>query len=335
MDVGKIPPMVKHLPHSCRLVLILAGVYCNPLYSAPLLTVDQNPLIGVYGLPLPHDARLPQPGSWDFTSSINISNTLNIDTSANEFLFIDGESHRLNMIFDRGLNKSWSLRLLLPWIEHVAGFMDRPIDRYHEIFGLRKGDRPDQPRDRLLLAYQQAGSQLLYIDSTQSGVGDLQMILNRQLYRTATTAYSFSGGVKAPSGDSRELTGSDAVDVSLWSAAYWQLTENLDGSASVGLLFPGSGEVLAELQTDRVAFGHAGLQWQAWPETILKIQFDWHTRFYENTDSVFLGDVVQFSFGGGWRLAPDLELDFGIAEDIKVDASPDVNFNISLRKSYN
>jgi hypothetical protein len=322
-------------PRPDRIIaLILAGFYCTPLYSGPLPTVDQNPLVSIYGLPLPHDARLPQPGSSDFTSSINLSNTLNIDTSPYDLLFVDGETHRVNMIFDQGLDENWSLRLLLPWIEHEAGFMDRPIDDYHELLGLQEGERPTQPRDRLLFAYQHSGDELLYIDSPRSGGGDLQLIVNRQLHRSAQTAYSFSSAIKAPSGDSRELTGSDATDISFWTAAYWQIAADLDGSASVGLLFPGKGEILTHLQTDQVAFGHAGLQWHAWPETIIKIQFDWHTRFYENTGSAFLSDVLQFSFGGGWQLSPDMEFNFAVAEDIKVDASPDVNFNFSLRLSY-
>lgn len=324
--------MFNHKSHPCRIVAaVLACFYGNSTCSAPLLTVNQNPLIAVYGLPLPQDARLQQPGSWDFISSLNLSNTLNIDASADDFLFVDAETHRLNMILDRGLNHDWSLRLVLPWIEHSSGFMDRPIDRYHDLFGLEEGERPNQPRDRLLIAYQQTGDRLLHIDSRRSGVGDMQLILNRQLHRSEQSAYSFSGGVKAPSGDSRELTGSDAADVSIWTTGYWRITENLDGSASIGLLFPGEGEILGGLQTEQIAFGHAGVQWQAWPEVILKVQYDGHTRFYENTSSVFLGDVLQFSFGGTWTPTTNVELDFAVAEDIKVDASPDVNFNFSLR----
>jgi hypothetical protein len=316
------------------ITVMLTVFYCNPLGSTPLPTIDQNPLTSIYGLPLPQDARLPQTGVAAFTSSINLSNTLNIDISTNDSLFIDGETHRVNMVFDRGLDDNWSLRLLLPWIEHEAGFMDRPIDEYHQLFGLQEGERPTQPRDRLLFSFERSSNQLLYIDSPRSGVGDLQLIVNRQLYRSMQAAYSFSGAVKAPTGDSRELTGSDAADVAFWTAAYWQLAANMDGSASLGLLFPGKGEILTDLQTDQVAFGHAGLQWRAWPETVIKMQFDWHTRFYENTDSTFLSDVLQFSFGAGWQLSPDTEFNFAVAEDIKVDASPDVNFNLSLRLSY-
>ncbi len=316
------------------IILILTGFYCGPLCSTPLPTIDQNPLVGIYGLPPPQDARLPQAGSSNFTSSINLSNTLNIDASPYDLLFVDGETHRIDMIFDHGLDEDWSFRLLLPWIEHEAGFMDRSIDSYHELLGLREGERPTQPRNRLLFAYEQSGDRLLYIDSARSGIGDLQLIINRQLHRSAENAWSFSAAVKAPSGDSRDLTGSGATDLSFWTAAYWRISADLDGSASVGLLFPGKGEILTDLQTDQAAFGHAGLQWQAWPETAIKIQLDWHTRFYENTGAAFLSDVLQLSFGGGWQWSPDTEFNFAIAEDIKVDASPDVNFNFSLKLSY-
>lgn len=313
---------------------MLAVLLCDPAWAAPLLTVDQNPLTAVYGLPLPQDARLPAPGAGTVTASINLSNTLNIDASPEELLFMDGETHRFNLILDRGLNERWSLRLVLPWMEHGPGFLDRPIDRFHEIFDMPEGERSTQPRDRLRFAFQREGEQLLYIDSARSGAGDLRLILNRQLHRTEQAAYSLSGGVKAPSGDSGKLTGSGAADAAFWAAGHWQTGKSLESSASLGLLFPGKGEILARYQTQQVAFGHAGLQWKIRPEAAVKLQLDWHTNFYKNTDSAFLGDVLQLSFGGTWRLEQGMELDFALTEDIKVDASPDANFNISLRVGY-
>lgn len=313
---------------------IAALLCCNPAWGVPLQTVDQNPLTAVYGLPLPQDARLPAPGAGTVSASVNVSNTLNIDASPDELLFMDGETHRVNLILDRGLSERWSLRLVLPWIEHGPGFMDRPIDRFHEIFGMPEGERSSQPSDRLLFAFRRENAQLLYIDSVQSGVGDLRLLLSRQLHRTDQAAYSVSAGVKTPSGEAAKLTGSEAVDVTIQAAGHWLTGDSLEGSASVGLLFPGEGEVLPQYQTDQVAFGHAGLQWKLQPEAIIKLQFDWHTNFYEDVDSPFLGDVLQFSFGGTWRVSRDMEFDFALTEDIKVDASPDANFNMSLRWNY-
>ena len=313
---------------------VLSALHCNPTCPAPLLTADQNPLIGIYGLPLPQDARLPQAGSGAFTLSANLSNTMIIDASPEELLFMDGETHRMNLILDRGLIRNWSLRLLLPRIEHAPGFLDRPIDRFHEIFGLRAGERPTQPRDRLLYSIQREGNQLLYVDSESSGTGDVQLILNRQLRLGDRSAWSLSAAVKLPTGDSAQLTGSGAADASVWTAGWWRINENTDASVSAGLLVPGEGDILPQYQTDRVAFGHAGLQWQAWRPTMLKLQLDWHTRFYENLDSAFVSDVLQLSFGGAWRLTEKTGLDFAMTEDIKVDASPDATFNISLRVDY-
>jgi hypothetical protein len=316
------------------IAVILAAFYCSPLRGAPLTTIDQNPLTAIYGLPLPHDARLPQAGAGSLTASLNLSNMIIIDDSPGELLFMDGETHRINLILDHGLNRDWSLRLQLPWMEHVPGFLDRPIDRFHEIFGLLEGERPTQPRDRLLFNILREGEQLVYIDSRRSGAGDPQLILNRQLHLSEQAAYSFSGAIKMPGGDSVDLAGSGATDLALWTAAWWRITETLEGSASVGLLLPGEGDILQQYQADQAAFGHAGLQWQAFRATMLKLQLDWHTRFYENLNSGFVGDVLQFSFGGAWRLTGNTALDFSLTEDIMVDASPDANFNISLRLSY-
>ncbi|HEY3487214.1 MAG TPA: DUF3187 family protein, partial [Gammaproteobacteria bacterium] len=285
----------------------------------------------VYGLPPPQDARLPESGDWSVTGVLNISNTLNIQSSANNSLFIDGETRRLNLVFGRTLGEDWRLSALLPWVEHTAGTLDRSIDRYHELFGLREGDRPGQPRDRLLFSYRHAGKQVLLLDSVASGIGDIQLILDRQLRQSPETAYSLSANIKFPSGDADKLTGSGATDIGVWTTGYWKLTQNVDSSAALGLLLPGKGEILDALQMDQVAFGNAGLQLQAASRTVLKAQLDWHTRFYEDTGIDFLGDALQFACGATWSITPGIELDFAIAEDIRTEASPDVNFIFSVR----
>lgn len=302
--------------------------------AVPFQTRDQNPLNLIYGLPTPTAANVTASGAFTLTWSVNISNTLVVDRAGDESLTIDGESHETELTAAYGIGDRWALQVKLPLIAYTPGMLDRPIEKYHDWLGLNQGDRLQTPRDRLLFVYERNGIERLRLDRRENGLGDIQLIAGRQMHSSAHSACSLWAGVKLPTGDSDSLTGSGAVDVSLWGAGSRMLNENWQLYGTAGLLLLGNGDVLPEQQEDSVFFGSLGVQWARWKTVTIKTQLEWHTDFYKDTGARFLGDVLQLTFGPSWEISPDLFLDFAVSEDIKVEASPDVNFNFTLRAFY-
>lgn len=302
--------------------------------AVPFQTRDQSPFSLIYGLPTPTAANITAPGAFALNLSVNISNTLVVDRAADEFLTIDGESYETELTAAYGIGDNWTLHVKLPFIAYTPGMLDRPIEKYHDWLGLNQGGRLQTPRDRLLFIYERNGIKRLRLDRREMGPGDIQLMAGRQMYLSPHSTFSLWADLKLPTGDSGNLTGSGAVDVSLWGAGSRMLNQNWQLYGTAGLLLPGDGDVLPELQEDSVFFGSLGLQWAHWKTVAVKTQLEWHTGFYKNTGARFLGDVLQLTFGPSWEISPDLFFDFAISEDIKVEASPDVNFNFSLRAVY-
>lgn len=315
--------------------LLITTFVGNKAYSTadaiPFQTRNQNPLTLIYGLPLPTPAKLIESGQLQTNISLNISNTLNIEANNNELLFIDGESKRLNFIIDYGLNEKWSLRSLIPLAIFSGGFLDRPIERYHDLFDFDQGDRLGNPRNRLLFFYQRNGSQRLNVSSHDSSVGDIQFMLGRQLPTSTQNSYSFWTSIKLPTGNIDDLNGSGGIDISAWLAAQRSLTHKWQLYGNTGISVLGNSDFLPELQQSAALFGHFGAHWQTWNNIAIKAQLEWHTSLYKSTGAKFLGDVLQLTFGSSWQISDNYVLDFAIAEDIKTEASPDVNFNLTLR----
>lgn len=316
------------------ITLLLCSLPAIGGQAVPFQTRDQNPFSLIYGLPTPIGANVTAPGDFALDWSINISNTLIVDRAGDEFLTIDGESYETELTAAYGIGDNWALHLKLPFIAYSPGMLDRPIEKYHDWLGLNQGNRLQTPRDRLLFVYQRNSIERLRLDRRENGPGDIQLIAGRQLYSSAQSAGSLWMGIKLPTGDSGNLTGSGAIDVSLWGAGNRALNEKWQLYGTAGLLLLGEGDVLPELQENTVFFGSLGLQWAHWKTVMIKTQVDWHTGFYKNTGERFLGDVLQLTFGPSWEISPDLFFDFAVSEDIKVEASPDVTFNFSLRAVY-
>lgn len=300
----------------------------------PFQTHNQSPFSLIYGLPAPTAADIEAPGSVIVNWSVNISNVSIVQSAGNEFLIVDGETYQTDLTAVLGAAEGWALSVTLPFVAYSPGRLDGPIENYHDWFGLPQGNRLETPRDRLLFVYQRNGIERIHINRRQSAVGDLLLSAGRRIHSTENAAYSVWAGIKLPTGDSNELTGSGAADVSLWGAARKNLSEQWQLHGTAGLLFPGKGDILPELQEDTVFFGSMGAQWRHWRSIPLKAQLEWHTDFYEDSGIRFLGDVLQLTFGIGWEISPSLFFDFAIAEDIKEEASPDVNFHFALRVAY-
>ncbi len=326
-------------PALSLLSLCLISSITNAEVSTPFLTHDQNPLVLIHGLPAPTPAALPgksKPGksNWVWAGSLNITNTLNNETNANERLTIDGEINRLELFVDYGLSNDWNLRINIPFISYRAGFLDNAIENYHDLLGLRQGDRTTTPQDRLLFSYRRNNEQRILIDNSQDGLGDISLMLSHQLQQSSNSAYSLWVSAEFASGDSDKLTGNGASDIAVWAAGQQQLNKKTGFYGTVGLLFPGNSEVLPELIADDVLFGSLGLDWQAWSKVAIKTQFEWHSSFYEDSNTELLGDAVLLSFGISWHLSDDLAFDIAVSEDIRVDSAPDVNFHFAIRQLY-
>ncbi len=313
------------------IALLTAKTVTAGTTTTPLQTRDQNPLVLIHGLPSATAAELPAAGRIQTSISLNISNTLNIDVTENTLLLIDGETYQLNLTMDFGLTDGWAIRGSLPLIAYSGGFLDQPIEQYHDTFGFSQGDRLENPRDRLLFFYQRNNTEQLRLTRRNSGLGDIQLIAGRQLHANEHSAYSLWAGLKLPTGDSETLNGSGAADLSVWLAGKKTISNRLNSYGTIGVLQLGNGDVLPELQENTVFHGNLGLVWQTWPQLAFKAQFEAHTEFYKAPGTAFLSDVLQLSIGGTWQITDRFEFDFAVAEDIKEDASPDVNFHFNLR----
>lgn len=314
--------------------LLLSSFPVTANQAVPFQTRDQSPLSLIYGLPAPTAADIATQASLATIWSANISNSLIVDRAGDEFLMIDGETYEADLTLAYGMGNHWALHIKLPFIAHSSGNLDRPIEKYHDWLGLSQGNRLLYPRDRLLFFYQRNGIEHLHLDRRQNGLGDIQLITGRQIRSSEHSAYSIWAGVKLPTGDSNKLTGSGALDVSVWGAGRRMLNEKWHLYGTAGVLFLGGGDILPELQEDTVFFGSLGAQWEYWRTVTIKAQLEWHTGFYKDTGARFLGDVLQLTFGPTWEISPKLFFDFAVSEDIKEEASPDVNFNLSLRVLY-
>jgi len=131
---------------------------------------------------------------------------------------MDGEIMRGVIDLGVGLGRSFELDLEIPFLVQTSGFLDSPIDHYHDQFGFPDGGRGAFARDQFVIGYVGDGAQV-FVDRPAGGIrpGDVVLTGRMALLRDRRRAPDLAAGLalKLPTGDAPLLEGSGRADVAL------------------------------------------------------------------------------------------------------------------------
>ncbi len=312
---------------SCS-VLALAA---NAQDRTPLKVTNQNPFIKIFGMPVAESATILKSGQETTHISLDLANNFTTGNNPSESIFVDSESTHLAIRWRYGFDL-WEFGVDLNYSRFSGGSLDSFIENWHGFFNLPNGGRENFPSDQLQYIYNRSGVQQINITEGHSGFGDTRFTGAYQLNSLGRFNMALRGGIKIPTGKREHFLSSDDIDVNLALVLADDLSlQRYQASYffTAGALWAGDGEVLPQYRQNSAIYYNAGLikdfsdNWQ------LKLQLDGHTKLYKSNLNQ-LGDALQLSIGGSYRISNDLKLDIAVAEDVITDSSSDVTFHISL-----
>ncbi len=288
-------------------------------------TRDQNPLLRGFYLPLPSDARTDSGAV--LAATVQVSNSLFVQSNAHESLLVDGESTALDLSYANSLSESWRYRLTLPVIHDSGGSLDSVIDAWHRVFGFARGYRPYYPKGQMEYSY--AGHGEIDLNHSQTSVGDVSADAGWYAVDDARRTLSLWGGLKAPTGSVSKLTSDGAWDAALWAHAAmrwprWQV------AAEAGLAQPFGDEIFAGSAHRSSLFARFAATRSLGPTWSLRAQLDGQTGRVAGSDLKFLGPSLQLTLGAARRIGKKWRLEMGFAEDAAVNTAPDVTFFLGI-----
>ena len=323
--------------HSARhhvAVLAIAALAPGLLVAEPLVTMNQNPMVLPYGLPLPLPARLASDGAGRYGLVANWSNTATEEASGRWQATIDAETIDLRLRGEYAFGERWSVMAELPWRSIGGGSLDGAIESWHDFWGLPEGDRKNMPQDRYLIEAQVDGQTVLLYDDDASGIADIPLRVGYQLLADEKSAVSAWLSVDLPTGDADDLLGSGATDVVASVAAQSQVAEHWQVFGQFDVAWLGDGDIMPQYQQSWVVAGLAGVTWNAWRALDLTVQLYANSQVFDVPVTGLSGDAVVLGFGGTWRTGHGWRFDIGMNEDVQVDASPDATFYALVQKSF-
>ncbi|WP_162883828.1 DUF3187 family protein [Chromatocurvus halotolerans] len=297
----------------------------------PIATGNRLPFLAIHGLPPARSAYLLNEDSTRLYLHADAANSSIVERAPDGRLtIIDGETHRLELDIRHGLGGGWDIGLTLPFLRHSGGFLDRPIERWHEFFQLPNGNRDRLPRDRLLFSQSSPDAPGFQLDSAGGGIGDLQLSASRRL----GAGLALRGMLKLPTGSSQQLTGSGATAFATSLHASRNLGDSLTWHISGGLLISGNGDVLRGQRENLLGIGSTTLAWRVSGNWVLKAQLDGHTAAYHDTGSLLDRGSLQLSLAAAFAMSRDWSFEVGFSEDIAVETAPDIAFHGGFQRRF-
>jgi len=303
----------------------------------PFASHNQSPLIHFFGLPNNEGGTIMAKNKYYLSTRYNLtSNTTNALTP-DEFVYFDGEMTRIDLALRYGITNNFEIGLSLPFVRHSSGIMDSSVDEFHQLLGLSGGARALVPNDQIRYMYAQNESSYFNLSEDSFGFGDISFEVGFKLLQGKQHAMALRAYLKFNNGDKEQLIGSGTVDLS------YQLSGSLVGTGkkpvsffySLGYLRVGRGSVLENMQVKNVTFGSLGLAVFAKSWLVPKIQFDYHSRFYRNSNTQELGQFgMQFLMGADFILNDHATLTAGFTEDIKINTSPDIVLHLGFGYAF-
>jgi hypothetical protein len=308
----------------------------------PFLTANRSPLVQIFGLPSETSSSLVLNGSWKFSLTQDIASIYSAHSNPAEEILLDGELYRWSFRGQYGVTDNLEIGIEIPLLIQGGGFLDGFIVDWHKLWGLPQGGRDTAAKNRLNYRYRKNGVQLLNINKSSEGVGDISLLSAYRLFENNTdlnhTSVALRSQLKLPTGDSSTLAGSGSVDLALFLAASFNHISEygvLGLFASAGTMFGNDGDILKEQRENIAGFGTVGAGWSPADWIALKSQCLISSPLYKDSSLAELGkNSALLTIGGTIHLPRAYMLDIGVSEDLAVSTAPDVTFHIGLTKRF-
>ncbi|MBC8018479.1 MAG: DUF3187 family protein [Verrucomicrobia bacterium] len=308
----------------------------------PFRTVNQRPLVLIFGLPAESSAVVTQAGHGALGLTQDITSEYTVSETRNERIILDGESYRWTLSARYGISDRFEVGIDIPYMLYGGGFLDGLIVDWHKIFNLPQAGRDAAPRNRINYSYFKDGVRKLDMRQAGSGIGDIVLNSGMKLYDAGDNRshnnLALRTALKLPTGESSSLRGSGSTDFSLYLCGGMNnYTEwgSLGIFGSAGGMVMTRGDVLSDQQNNLVGFGTVGLGWGPAERISFKLQLNANTALYHDSA---LNELSQHSlmliFGGALKLPSDYLLDIGVSENVFVATAPDVAFHLGLSKRF-
>ena len=136
---------------------LVASAAAADMEITPFHTVNQSPLVQIFGLPAETGGTITAPGRVSVSLTQDVASDYAVSSNSREQISLDGESYRWTLAARYGLGDRFEAGVEIPYILYGGGFLDDFVIDWHNTFNLPQGGRDTAPKNRLGFRYSKDG----------------------------------------------------------------------------------------------------------------------------------------------------------------------------------
>lgn len=273
---------------------------------------------------------LPQ-GGFEANLALDYSSVFFAEHSDRWSVLVDMEMAVVDLGLRYGLTQRLTLSLSQPAARMSDGFLDGPLEAYHDAFGLPNYDKGTRPKDDFAFFIRKDGQEWFRADPDSWHLMDTTLGTEWKALGGAGRALSLVYQLQLPTGENESGFGSGGFDHSLELPFAFRL-EPFRLFLTPGVHMPGKPETQgADIQTRPFASLLLGTSYAYNADLSLVIQINGYTSPLERTGILKLDNgSLELGLGFHYRFSRGLRIEFAFTEDL-TRAAPDFNLHLRWR----
>ncbi len=258
--------------------------------------------------------------------SLSHSSTYTVEDSDEWDINLDMEITELNFRYKRMVRDLFEFNLDVPVLIFGGGFMDSPLEDYHDTFGFNDYGRSNRPHNEFLYEVRRDGDMVIE-GKSGTRMGDIRLAAKRALISSDSYTLSVKGDVEIPVSDAKKGYSNGSVDAGISILLDKKISDRTMTYWNLGVVFPG--DVRGHERVDLDNFLHGGAAVLS-----LLLQLQGHSGIYPDTEiSAVDGTAVLIAFGGRYHTGKGKSFEFSLTEDLNTTGAPDFIINFTYKVS--
>lgn len=313
------------------ILLCLAAPAAAPAvtFDGPLQVRNQFPLYLGMNPPYLDPASIED----SFSTVLHYSSTYVTQENAFWTVNMDLELAELDLRFKKKLGPSTELGLDVPVIRPDEGFLDRPLESWHDIVGMGDYGRSQRPYNEFLYEIYCQGKPVILGVSDRTGLGDLRLTVKQQVLE-GPAAVSVLVNAELPTGDARTGYGNGSWDFGAAVVTDFAMGERYRGYASAGIVVPGDLKAYQTIALRTYGYGAFGIEAAWWERFHVIVQvLASQSPFPETGIRELDWPTALLTFGGRYSFGTST-VEFSLTEDPTTASTPDFITTLAWRKRF-
>jgi hypothetical protein len=311
------------------------ALHCSEM--GPLHAQQRYPLYIMFLTPAPDSPRSIEKRRFMASLSMDYTSIYIDETSKDWSALMDMEMTVVELSLTYGITSRMNISLSLPWISQNGGFLDGPLETYHDFFGFPNYGREDGPVNKF--GYHVSADDEAWFDARSGGLHLGESVVSAKMRLSGTgrnegLTSSLLVALKIPTGDTDHGFGSGRFDQALVLLNQYKSSPFIL-YLNPGVVFLSDPETRgAQIHVNDMMTLLAGIEYSASDSLALMGQFNFVTSPFHHTGIEQMDqDSLELTLGLAVALSSDVLFEFAFSEDLTRTA-PDFTVHGALRYEF-